>query len=105
MELPGATARQFEGYFHGEVPVSFFLSETPPGRGPSLHKHPYAEIFIVQGGQWTFVVGEETIEAGAGQIVIVPAQVPHKLTNIGSAVAQHVDIHAGSRMETMWLEE
>lgn len=104
-ELPGATARQFEGYLHGDVPVSFFVSETPPGRGPTLHKHPYAEVFVVQDDGLIFVVGEETIAATAGQIIIVPPGVPHKFTNTGPTVARHVDIHTSGRMETTWLEE
>jgi mannose-6-phosphate isomerase-like protein (cupin superfamily) len=103
--LPGETARQFEGYHYGDVPVSFFVSATPPGRGPSLHTHPYAEVFIVQEGGLTFVVGDATIEATAGQIVIVPSSVPHKFTNTSSAVAYHIDIHTSSQMETTWLEE
>jgi mannose-6-phosphate isomerase-like protein (cupin superfamily) len=104
-DLPGETARQFEGYRYGDVNVSFFVSATPPGRGPSLHTHPYAEVFVVQAGSLTFVVGDQTIEATAEQIVIVPAGVPHKFTNTGSAVARHLDIHTSSRMETTWLEE
>jgi mannose-6-phosphate isomerase-like protein (cupin superfamily) len=103
-ELPGTTARQFEGYHYGDVPVSFFVSDTPPGRGPSLHKHPYTEVFVVHAGQLTFVVGDATIEATAGQIVIVPADTPHKFTNTGSAVARHIDIHTSGQMETTWLE-
>jgi mannose-6-phosphate isomerase-like protein (cupin superfamily) len=104
-DLPGKTSRQFEGYRYGDVPVSFFLSATPPGRGPSLHTHPYAEVFVVQSGRLTFVVGDQTIEATAGQIVIAPAGVPHKFTNTGSAIAQHVDIHTSAQMQTTWLEE
>lgn len=101
-ELPG---QQFEGYHYGDVHVSFFVSATPPGRGPSLHKHPYAEVFVVQGGSLTFVVGDQTIEVTAGQIVIAPAGVPHKFTNTGSEVAHHIDIHTSARMETTWLEQ
>jgi mannose-6-phosphate isomerase-like protein (cupin superfamily) len=104
-ELPGSTSRTFEGYLHGDVPVSFFLSETPPGRGPSLHKHPYAEVFIVQDDGLAFVVGEETIAARAGQIIVVPPDTPHKFTNTGSTVARHIDIHTSGRMETIWLED
>jgi quercetin dioxygenase-like cupin family protein len=105
IDLPGKTARQFEGYHYDDVKVSFFVSATPPGRGPSLHTHPYAEIFVVQAGSLTFVVGDQTIEATAEQIVIVPADIPHKFTNTGSAIAQHLDIHTSGRMETTWLEE
>jgi mannose-6-phosphate isomerase-like protein (cupin superfamily) len=103
--LPGETSRKFEGYHYGDVPVSFFLSETPPGRGPSLHKHPYAEVFVVQVGRLTFIVGDTTIEANAGQIIVVPANTSHKFTNTSSEVAQHVDIHTGSEMATTWLED
>lgn len=104
-ELPGTTARQFEGNSYADVPVSFFVSATPPGRGPALHTHPYAEVFVIQAGSLTFVVGTETIEATAGQIIIVPAETPHKFTNTGTAVAQHMDIHTSGNMQTTWLEE
>ena len=44
-ELPHSeTAHRFEGHLYGGADVSFFLSDTPPGRGPSLHTHPYAEV-------------------------------------------------------------
>lgn len=102
-ELPGGTSRQFEGYHYGDVSVSFFLSETPPGRGPSLHKHPYAEVFVVQAGMLTFIVGDATIEATAGQIIIAPAGVPHKFTNTSSTIAYHIDIHTSGQMATTWL--
>jgi mannose-6-phosphate isomerase-like protein (cupin superfamily) len=104
-DLPGETSRQFEGYLYGDVPVSFFLSATPPGRGPALHTHPYAEVFVVQAGQLTFVVGDETIEATAGQIIVVPAGTAHKFTNTGPGIAHHVDVHTSGRMETTWLEQ
>ncbi len=105
-ELPGSsTSRQFEGYLHGDARASFFLSDTPPGRGPSVHKHPCEEVFVVQAGQLTFTVGDATIEAGAGQIVIVPPETPHKFVNSGTEIARHVDIHVSPHMTTTWLED
>jgi len=104
-DLPGKTSRQFEGYHYGDVQMSFFVSATPAGHGPSLHTHPYAEVFVVQEGSLTFVVGDETIEATAGQIIVVPAGMPHKFTNTSSVVAQHIDIHTSGQMQTTWLEE
>lgn len=50
----------------------------PPGGTIRLHKYPYEEIFIIQEGLATFTVGSVTLEARAGQVVIVPAEVPHK---------------------------
>jgi quercetin dioxygenase-like cupin family protein len=100
-----ATSFRFEGAQFGEVGVSFFLTDAPPGSGPKLHTHPYAEVFVVQEGELTFTVGEETIPAVAGQIVIVPPGMPHKFVNTGTGRARHTDIHTCQQMETVWLED
>ena len=105
-ELPhSGTAHRFEGYLHGEMDVSFFLSDTAPGKGPDLHKHPYDEVFVLQEGELTFTVGEDTLKATGGQIVIAPAGAPHKFVNSGTGQAKHIDIHTSRRMITNWLEE
>ncbi|MBZ0293827.1 MAG: cupin domain-containing protein [Anaerolineae bacterium] len=105
VDLPGGeTSRQFEGYLHGDANVSFFISNTPPGKGPSLHQHPYEEVFIVQDGCLTFTVGDTMIDAVGGQIVVVPPETPHKFINPGSESARHVDVHVSPRMITTWLE-
>ena len=105
-ELPhSGSAYRFEGYRYGETNVSFFLSETPPGRGPVLHKHPYAEVFVVQEGDLTFTVGDASVEATGEQIVVAPAGVPHKFVNSGTGQARHIDIHTSRRMTTEWLED
>jgi mannose-6-phosphate isomerase-like protein (cupin superfamily) len=101
-ELP---AHRFEGHLYGGADVSFFLSNTSPGRGPGLHAHPYDEVFVVEEGQLTFTVGDPTIRAKAGQIVIVPTGTPHRFVNPGTTRVRHVDIHARERMSTEWLEE
>jgi quercetin dioxygenase-like cupin family protein len=76
-ELPhSGSAHRFEGYLYDGAEVSFFISETPPGKGPSLHTHPYAEVFVVQEGELTFTVGEDTVEASGGQIVVTPEGTP-----------------------------
>ncbi len=103
-ELPhGGTAHKFEGYRYGDTNVSFFLTDAPPGTGPALHKHPYAEVFVIQEGDVTFTVGDDIIEATGGQIVVVPAGVPHKFVNSGTGRARHIDIHTSLRMITEWL--
>jgi quercetin dioxygenase-like cupin family protein len=102
---PGGTGHIFEGYLFGDVAVSFLLIEAPPGSGPALHSHPYEEVFIVQEGRATFTVGDATIEATAGQIVIAPPDVPHKFVNSGAGLLRQIDIHPRDRMTTTWLEE
>ena len=103
--LSGETARVFEGSQYGDTNVSFFLIDAPPGDGPSLHSHPYEEIFVIQAGQVTFTVGNAIIEATGGQIVIAPAGVPHKFVNSGKTPLRSINIHPISRMITEWLED
>jgi mannose-6-phosphate isomerase-like protein (cupin superfamily) len=78
--------------------------DAPPDGGPKLHKHLYEEIFLVQEGRVTFTAGDEVIEAG-GQVVVVPAAVPHTFVNSGVGRLRQVDIHASERFITEWLEE
>jgi len=107
-ELPlrGETARVFEGSQYGETNVSFLLiNDAPPGSGPSLHSHPYEEIFVIQAGQATFTVGDATLEATGGQIVVAPAGIPHKFVNSGKTPLRSINIHPISRMITEWLED
>lgn len=96
---------EFEGATYGNIPSCFIMVNLPPGRGPRLHRHPYPEIFIVQEGQATYTVGTETVEIQAGQIVIVPANVPHKFVNSGTGQLKQVDIHPNAEFSTEWLEE
>ena len=101
---PGESAYEFEGYHH-DAGVSFIVIDAPPGSGPKLHEHPYEEVFVVQEGAVTFTAGEDVIEASAGQVVVVPAGVPHKFVNTGAGRLRQIDIHASERFVTEWLED
>jgi len=105
-ELPSSEIGwEFQGSQYGDTNVSFLIIDAPPGSGPKLHSHPYEEIFIVQEGQVTFTVGDATIEATGGQIVIVPADTPHKFVNSGTGSLRQIDIHPSPRMITKWLQD
>jgi quercetin dioxygenase-like cupin family protein len=93
---------RFDGAEH-DAPVSLFLLHTQPGEGPGLHRHPYTETFVIQEGQATFTVGDDTIEARAGDIVVAPADTPHAFVNSGPGVLRSVNIHPVAEMETVWL--
>ncbi|MGW0228063.1 cupin domain-containing protein [Actinopolymorpha singaporensis] len=88
----------------GAANVSIILeSTTKAGVGPRLHQHPYAETFIIRRGSATFTVGEDQIEAHAGQVLVVPASTPHKFST-GESGYEAVHIHANPRFVTEWLE-
>lgn len=88
----------------GGAGVSIILeSTTQAGLGPRLHKHPYAETFIIRRGSATFTIEGHEVVGRAGQILVVPADTPHKFrTNEGGYEAVH--IHASGAFETEWLE-
>jgi mannose-6-phosphate isomerase-like protein (cupin superfamily) len=96
---------ELEGYLHGDAPVSIILFDGPPGSGPKLHRHPYAEVFLVQEGCATFTVGDRTLVLRGGQIVVAPAGTPHKFINSGDGPLRQIDIHASERFVTEWLDE
>ena len=105
-DLPySGNSHELEGYRHGDAPVCVILFDGPPGSGPRLHRHPYAEVFIVQEGRATFTVADDTIDVNGGQIVVALAGVPHKFINTGSGPLRQIDIHANDRFVTEWLED
>ncbi len=96
---------ELEGARYQNTDVSFIWVDMPPGGSVRLHKHPYKEIFVVLEGVSTFTVGDDTITAQAGNIIIVPAQVPHKFRNDSDKQLKQIDIHVSKEFHTIWLEE
>jgi mannose-6-phosphate isomerase-like protein (cupin superfamily) len=96
---------EFVGAEYADTQVSFIWVYMPPGVRVLLHRHPYAEIFIIQACTGTYTVGEERLTAQAGQIIIVPAGAPHKFSNTGSEPLRQIDIHQSPRFITEWLED
>jgi quercetin dioxygenase-like cupin family protein len=83
--------------FHGEkqgAPISAYIVNAPPGKGPPLHTHPYVETIFMLEGTATLTIGDETREAKAGDIAVVPANTPHRFVNSGDTVLRQIDIHA-----------
>lgn len=96
-------AEELVGADHGDVPFSLILVHSPPGAGPKVHRHPYAEVFIVESGQATFLLGDQTVVVDAGHVVIGPPNVAHGFTNTGSGELRLIAIHGAPRFITEWL--
>jgi len=86
-----ATAALFEG--RDDIPVSIFVTRYQAGQGPDLHFHPYAEAFVVEAGSAKFTVGDGEIEAGAGNIVVVPPETVHGFKCVGDDELRVVSVH------------
>jgi len=63
------------------------------GEGPTLHVHPYDEIFTITEGRARFTVGDKTIDAETGDVVLGPANIPHGYQNLGPGRLDSLDIH------------
>jgi quercetin dioxygenase-like cupin family protein len=96
-------AHEFEGFAY-DVPVAFFVIDAAPGARLALHRHPYPEVFVLQAGRACFIADEATIEAQAGQIVVVPMGAAHTYVNVGPDRLQMLGIHRNGRFVTEWLE-
>lgn len=82
----------FEGKDFGSG-VSMFLIDYEPGEGPDLHKHPYPETWIVRNGNARFTAGEQEIDGGSGDILVVQGEIPHKFKNLGPGRLDIICIH------------
>ncbi|WP_442583053.1 cupin domain-containing protein [Mesorhizobium sp. ASY16-5R] len=71
-----------------------------PGTGPMLHVHPYDEVFVIQHGRARFFVGDQVIDAEAGEVVLGPAALPHRFINLGPGRLQTLDIHLSPK----WIQ-
>ena len=97
-------ARELIGAEHG-AGVCLLFVDAPPGDGPSLHRHRYEEIFIIEEGRCTFHVDGEEFDAQAGEIVIAPAGAAHRFVNTGDGPLRQIDIHVSPSFSTEWLSE
>ena len=105
-ELPHTRhSHEFVGEDHGDVPFSIILVRSRPGAGPAAHTHPSAEVFIVEEGQVTFVLGDETVVVEGGHVVVGPPDVPHGFTNTGTGELRLMAVHGSPRFITQWLAE
>jgi mannose-6-phosphate isomerase-like protein (cupin superfamily) len=95
---------ELQGFQFGGANVCLIFVDMQPGDGPRLHRHVYEEIFVILEGQAKFTVGSETVDARAGQVLMVQPHVPHKFVNSGTGRLRQIDIHASDRFITEWLE-
>src|SRR5919109_5491738 len=99
---PTPHSNEFVGAEHGEVPFSLILVHSQPGVGPKLHRHPYAEVFVVESGQATFQIGDSTTIVEGGDVVVSPPGEAHGFVNTGSGELRLTAIHGGARFDTEW---
>lgn len=99
-----ARSHVFYGHEHGDIPISMFPVHNQPGDGPGLHRHPYAEVFVLRAGTARFRLDDHELLASGGDIVIAPPGAAHGFTNAGPGELHMTCVHTGAEMNTVWLE-
>jgi mannose-6-phosphate isomerase-like protein (cupin superfamily) len=91
---------EFQGFQHHDTNVSF--SVDPVAR--HYCTNTYEEIFTIQEGVATL---RSIWHAGSKrrQIILVPAEVPHKFMNLSDKPLKQIDIHVNKQFITDWLED
>ncbi|UJA20362.1 cupin domain-containing protein [Thermoleophilia bacterium SCSIO 60948] len=84
--------------------ISLELSDHAPGQVAGLHRHPYEEAMLVQGGRARYAVGDEVIEAGAGELVIVPPGVWHGFEALGDEPLRQIGLGATDDCIVEWRD-
>jgi mannose-6-phosphate isomerase-like protein (cupin superfamily) len=100
-----ATTSLFEGAQHGGVQLSIYLVDYAPGTGARLHVHPHPEVFVIESGEATLTVDGKEINARAGQIVVAPANKPHRFTSTGAIPLRAINVLPSDKSMVTWLEE
>ena len=59
---------------------------------------------MIEAGQATFTVDGETVVAGAGDVVIVAPETPHKFVSSGEENLRLVAVHPVAAIVQTWLE-
>ncbi len=84
---------------------SVVVSTTPPDGGPPLHVHEREdELFYILQGTYEFRSGDTKMTAIEGDLVHLPAHVPHLFRNIGSAPGMTMNTMTPGGFEQFFAE-
>jgi len=97
--LPEADGgRVFAGAEHGAT-VSVVLIDAAPGDAQEAHTHPVEEVVVVQQGSATFFLGSQQARiVRAGEVVRIPARVPHRWVVTGERRLRAVAVHGAAEI-------
>ena len=81
---------------HGTEETATVYFELAPGRNVGRHTDSAEEVLVVLQGEVRASIGDETVEASAGSLLVVPRMEPHDVTNIGGETAKVLGVFGGA---------
>jgi len=103
LSAPEHTSGEWQGRASSSR-ISVIANHMQIGDGAKLHRHPYAETFVVRKGAVVFKLDGQTVPCREGQVVVVPAGVAHAFWNPGPGILEMIDIHENDVFVTEWLD-
>jgi quercetin dioxygenase-like cupin family protein len=96
--LPGVAPRKgvIRKVFSGKNSM-MTLNEIKAGTTPNLHSHPHEQLTYILSGEAEFVLGKEVLRLKAGDLLLVPPNVPHSLKVIGNETVLNMDVFSPVR--------
>lgn len=82
--------------FSGEKSM-MVLNELQPSSRPNLHQHPHEQLCYIVEGTCRFVLGDEVLDLAAGDVVLIPGNVPHSLEVTSSTPVLNLDVFSPIR--------
>lgn len=86
-------SHQFIGAENGDLAISTYFVNAPPGRGPRRHRHPYDKVVFIKAGTARWTVNDKDYDLGPGDILVVKAGEIHHFVNTGETHLQQIDVH------------
>jgi len=96
----GVSRTAFRG--DGAIMVMNWLE---PGMEKKPHSHPFEQLAYILSGRVRFEIGDDVVEAGAGEVLRIPPGVVHCGEALGDEVAVNLDVFAPAREDYLHLAE
>jgi quercetin dioxygenase-like cupin family protein len=89
----------------GSVSSAVIYFEHEPGQHHGRHTDSAEEVVLVLDGEAEVVAGEERMRLEAGELALVPALVPHDISNVGSGRLRVVGFFSSAAVVSHFDEE
>ncbi|MBE7369947.1 cupin domain-containing protein [Ramlibacter pallidus] len=110
--IPGILHATWAGHADGATSLSVWRQSVAPGGCTPPHSHPCEELVMCTAGRGEVHLDGQVHSFGPDQTVLLPAQVPHQIFNVGSgplemtavfsATPVAVALPDGSALELPW---
>ncbi len=88
----GVTRRVFSGEKSMMV-----INTIQPFAQPALHQHPHEQLTYIIHGKCDFTLGDEVVSMEAGDVILVPPDVPHTLRPTSDETIINLDVFSPIR--------